>query len=457
MPSSLSNSAAEAAKEREFQRPRRKNSPTVRPLPQTNASNDRGTRYSIAQRAQVVSLHTIGLKSEDIASLLRIPARTIYKIVKKVKERGFNPQEDPRLLDHYVEDGYKSGRPKEIKETAEIEVLDDIRRGRADREKSTDVLAYEHGKARLNTAQRKARLEFCLSHQDWTLDDWKKAIWSDETSVVLCRRGSQRIWRDKDEAFKKSAIRNRWKGFSSFMFWGCFSYNEKGPFHIWTKETATEKEAAQKEIDEFNRLREPALREEWELEIGINRPELRTRPRRKPQWRFKEIVLTKMVPFARQLGPKAIVQVDNAAPHAQHFIGSVYSLASVKHLLWPGNSPDLNAIEKAWPWIKKRTTFHGPAQSIKELEKRWKLACNNLPQSQIQIWIEGIVNNIKKVIELEGGNEYPEGRETKRSYKGRRKVGEIYKHCWINDNSIDVELRDNMGQRFQRGNECSAR
>jgi len=140
-----------------------------------------------------------------------------------------------------------------------------------------------------------------------------------------------------------------------------------------------------------------------------------------------------MIPFAQKLGPETIVQEDNATPHAQHFINTVYSMANVKRLLWPGNSPDLNAIEKAWPWIKKRTTFHGPAKNQKELHSRWRNGWKELPQSQIQKWIEGIVENIKKVIELEGGNEYPEGRETRRSYKGRRKIGELYKHYWIND------------------------
>jgi hypothetical protein len=47
--------------------------------------------------------------------------------------------------------------------------------------------------------------------------------------------------------------------------------------------------------------------------------------------------------------------------------------------------------------------------------------------------------NIKKVIALEGGNEYPEGRESKRSYKGRRRIGELYKHSWIQDDDDDDE------------------
>jgi hypothetical protein len=46
------------------------------------------------------------------------------------------------------------------------------------------------------------------------------------------------------------------------MFWGCFSYDKKGPCHIWKPETKTERAAAQKEIDKLNEELEPILRQE---------------------------------------------------------------------------------------------------------------------------------------------------------------------------------------------------
>jgi hypothetical protein len=80
---------------------------------------------------------------------------------------------------------------------------------------------------------RAARLQFCLDHADWTLEDWKNVIFSDETSVVQGhRRGSIRCWRTPEESLEKTVIRERWKGYSEFMFWGCFSYDSKGPCHI---------------------------------------------------------------------------------------------------------------------------------------------------------------------------------------------------------------------------------
>jgi hypothetical protein len=38
---------------------------------------------------------------------------------------------------------------------------------------------------------KKARLAFCKDHKHWTLEDWKKVIWTDETSIVLGHRRSK--------------------------------------------------------------------------------------------------------------------------------------------------------------------------------------------------------------------------------------------------------------------------
>lgn len=133
------------------------------------------------------------------------------------------------------------------------------------------------------------RLKFCRDHAHWTLEDWKNVIWLDETSVVLNHhRGGYRIWRAMDERFVKSCICSRWKGYSEFMFWGCFLYDKKGPCHIWQLETATERKKAQAVIDKLNEELEPRMREEWELNTGIRWMGLRNLPGPKLGWRFTE-------------------------------------------------------------------------------------------------------------------------------------------------------------------------
>lgn len=87
------------------------------------------------------------------------------------------------------------------------------------------------------------------------------------------------------------------------------------------------------------------------------------------------------------------------------------SLAGVKRLLWCGNSPDLNAIEAAWPHLKRIITKKGAPQSRSEAIRKWEAAWSDLEQDMIRAWIERIPCYVRKIIELEGGNEYKEGRD----------------------------------------------
>jgi hypothetical protein len=61
--------------------------------------------------------------------------------------------------------------------------------------------------------------------------------------------------------------------------------------------------------------------------------------------------------------------------------------------------------------MKRVTTKKGAPKSRAETIRKWEAAWEALPQEKIQAWIERIPYHIRKIIELEGGNEYKEGRD----------------------------------------------
>jgi len=69
--------------------------------------------------------------------------------------------------------------------------------------------------------------------------------------------------------------------------------------------------------------------------------------------------------------------------------------------------------------------------------------------------VEGVPENIKRVIELEGGNKYQEGRNSKRSYKGRRRIRELFKYLFIVDELGDGEdyISDNKFDDIEQDKE----
>lgn len=151
----------------------------------------------------------------------------------------------------------------------------------------------------LTPKMREARLKFAMEHKDWTEEDWKKVIWSDETSVVIGqRRGGYRVWRTPEEAFTSSCVRNRWKGYSEFMFWGAFSWDAIGPSHCWQRETAAEKRKSLEVIEQLNKELELIMKAEWEKDPMMGSIGLNNKPTKRGGWSFKALI-GKLARFAR--------------------------------------------------------------------------------------------------------------------------------------------------------------
>jgi transposase len=267
--------------------------------------------HPIELRIQILGLISWGVEAKDIATKLEVPIRSIRKMIQRAKDRGFNPGSCERIRMEYAEDAKRSGRPKEITPEKEKAIIESVSKDRNGREKSSEILAYEAGishssvlrilkrngfviakpswKPGLTEAAKAKRLKFCLDHQHWTLDDWKNVIWTDETAVVLGhRRGSLRVWRTVEDRYNITCVRRRWKGASDFMVWACFSYDKKGPIHIWEPETSQQKKQAEIEIEALNQELEPIRRAEWEMNTTMNRLHLRGIGGRKPTWKWNE-------------------------------------------------------------------------------------------------------------------------------------------------------------------------
>lgn len=414
-------------------------------------------------RTLILGMKSEGCREDYIAQRLNIELHTVKNALRKARKAGFNHNNNPIIvLDSFVFDRPRPGAPRK-QEDMKDRILEKVRLDRYGREKTCAFIASELSEAGniissttvwralkkagmrktkptrkpgLSDAMKKARLEWCLAHQHWTLEDFKNVIWTDESAVVLLhRRGGYRVWRLPNERYIKSCIRPRWKGACEFMFWGSFSYDKKGPCHCWKPETAPEKRRSEEMISAWNSDREPKMKEEWELDSGLSRMGLRNKPGRAPQWKFTEktgklsrakskggidwfryntvILVPKLLPFALECQisrPNTVVQEDKAPAHTHFYQKTTFDLAEVQRLIWPGNSPDLNAIEAAWPYLKRETTKKGAPKNRSEAQQAWQKAWYEIPQEKIQAWIERIPYHIQRIIALGGGNEYQEGR-----------------------------------------------
>ena len=59
----------------------------------------------------------------------------------------------------------------------------------------------------LSTKHRKACLNFAIAHKDWTIEDWKKIIWSDETKInCLGSDGRKWVWKKAREGLSDRLV-----------------------------------------------------------------------------------------------------------------------------------------------------------------------------------------------------------------------------------------------------------
>jgi hypothetical protein len=52
----------------------------------------------------------------------------------------------------------------------------------------------------LSAKHRRDRMDFALTHKDWTVEDWKRVVWSDETEIDrMGSDGRQWVWKKAGE------------------------------------------------------------------------------------------------------------------------------------------------------------------------------------------------------------------------------------------------------------------
>ena len=83
----------------------------------------------------------------------------------------------------------------------------------------------------LRKANIQKRLRFAKEHVNWTLEDWKKVLFTDESKFDLFGT-NRRIYvrRRKNERYLNTCLSHTVKhGGGSIMVWGAISFNGVGP------------------------------------------------------------------------------------------------------------------------------------------------------------------------------------------------------------------------------------
>src|SRR5215216_1071098 len=330
------------------------------------------------ERAQILLSLQNGYTTREVAKAQKIAPSTVSRIRKRWLET------------HSLEDLARTGRPPIVNEPTQRRIVNLITsrrcssavevRNQLQEKENLDfstptirrvlrnnglVARVKRKMPYLSKKHKKSRYNFAKKYENWTVEDWSKVIWSDESKFkIFGSDGKQYYWKRPGEPIKDHYIQPTVKfGSGSVMIWGCFTSRGVGGYC---------------KIDGIMNanLYQQILHEDL---MGTIRAH---------DFTVKDIIF----------------QHDGDPKHRANSTKQWLKRNKVTVLDWPPQSPDLNPIEHLWNEVDRRLR-HLPGQiSSKDdlwnkIQQVWKEfdveTCTNL--------IRSMPERIHDVIKARGG------------------------------------------------------
>lgn len=221
-------------------------------------------------------------------------------------------------------------------------------------------------KPKLTPSHRKQRREFVARYLHWSISDWKRVLWSDETKINRYGSdGTRWVWRNNNIGIQARLVEETLKhGGGSLMMWGCMHWLGAG--YISHIEAGLDARLYTEILDECV----PLTLEYYNINAG-----------------------------------DMIFQQDNDPKHTARLTKRFFEDHRYNLLFWPANSPDMNPIEHLWGHVKRRLArYPQPPKGIHELWERIQEVWNSITPDVCQNLIASMPRRLQALRKARGGH-----------------------------------------------------
>ena len=187
----------------------------------------------------------------------------------------------------------------------------------------------------LRKGNKTKQLKFAQRHKNWSDEQWKSILWSDESKFeIFGTKRRQYVRRRNGEQFKDMSLQPTIKyGGGSVQVWGCISAGGVGDLF---------------KIDDIMNAE-----------------------------KYRQILIHHAVPSGRRLvGPNFIFQHDNDPKHTakkvNDYLQRKENQGQLQLMEWPPQSPDLNIIEAVWDYLDRKKLEKQPTTA----DELWDVFCD---------------------------------------------------------------------------------
>lgn len=207
--------------------------------------------------------------------------------------------------------------------------------------------------------QRVQRYQWARIFENWTLNQWRRVLFTDEVRICLAPDNNRRrVWREpgNEERLHFAVDRVQQHG-GSIMFWAGIRHG----------------------------LRTPLVSIDGVLTAAKYRD---------------DVLIPFVMPLFQQIGEN----FDNARPHRARIVTQYLEEQNIERIEWPPTSPDMNPIEHAWDQLKRAIWRRpNPPTTLEELRIAVVQEWDNLYQPDLDNLVDSMPRRVRACRLARGG------------------------------------------------------